>query len=96
MNMLPAFISDMCGIVMPRDHAPYACRREAARSPLSMTQDDEGIYTVTYQGHVLGWIGSMNVDRMEGKSYRAISASGAVYRCPSLRLAKNAIVAAAI
>jgi hypothetical protein len=95
MDMLPHDIVDLCGIVM--DHRPPACtRRGVDPSPLTLTQEDDGIYTLSYRGAVLGWIGSLGTDRTEGKAYRAITASGAVHHCYSLATAKNTIIAAAI
>ena len=95
MDTLPRDIVDLCGIMMDPMPAPCA-RRGLDPSPLSLTQEEDGIYTVSYRGAVLGWIGSLVSDRREGKAYRAITASGAVHHCYSLATAKNAIIAAAI
>ena len=95
MDTLPRDIVDLCGIVMDPMPAPCA-RRGVDPSPLTLTQGKDGIYTVSYRGAVLGWIGSLVSDRREGKTYRAITASGAVYHCYSLATAKSAIIAAAI
>ncbi len=95
MDMLPNHIVDLCGIVMGASHDPCT-RRGVDPSPLTMTQGKDGIYTVSYRGAVLGWIGSLGSDRREGKTYRAITASGAVHHCYSLATAKNTIIAAAI
>ena len=95
MDTLPRDIVDLCGIMMDPMPAPCA-RRGLDPSPLSLTQEEDGIYTLSYRGAVLGWIGSLQSDRREGKAYRAITASGAVHHCYSLATAKNAIIAAAI
>jgi len=96
MDMLPRDIVDLCGIVMDAPTpAPAPARRGVDSSPFSLTQEDNGIYTLSYRGDVLGWIGSVQTDRTEGKTYRAITASGEVHHCYSLATAQCAIIAAA-
>lgn len=94
MDMLPRDIADLCAIRLERSARTAA---PGTLSPsLSLTQGDDGVYTLTYRGDVLGWIGSLAQDRREGNTYRAISTSGGVRHCPSLKLAKDFLIAAAI
>lgn len=95
MDMLPRDIADLCGIQMDRSPpAPVAgCRMPEA---LTLTQGEDGVYTLSYRGETLGWIGPIKLDRREGNAYRAISATGMVKHCWSLGLAKEYLIETAI
>jgi len=95
MDMLPRDIADLCGIRMDRS-PPAPLAREPMGTALTLTQGDDGVYTLSYRGETLGWIGSIKLNRREGNTYRAISASGTVKHCWSLGLAKAFLIETAI
>ena len=95
MDQLPRDIADLCGIQMDRS-APAPLARGTMTPALTLVQGEDGVYTLSYRGKSLGWIGSIKLDRREGNSYRAISATGTVKHCWSLGLAKAFLIETAI
>lgn len=95
MDQLPRDIADLCGIQMDRS-VPALVARDTSPPSLSLTKGDDEVYTLTYRDREIGWINTVTLDRKEGHTYRAVSATGMVKHCWSLTLAKTFLIETAI
>lgn len=93
MNKLPKHIADLCGIITDTLEAPTFGRGEI-KSPLQMAKDDDqDLWTVTYDGEEIGWITPITYANRDAKHYRAVSVHGPMKHTYSLGLARSFIMA---
>jgi hypothetical protein len=93
MNELPKHIADLCGIITDTLEAPTFGRGEI-KSPLQVIKDDDqDLWTVTYNGEEIGWITPITYANRDAKHYRAVSVHGPMKHTYSLGLARSFIMA---
>ena len=80
--MLTEFLDDMFPEYPAKETAPISKKPD----PVSLTKDDDGVWTLTFNGTILGWINSVTYTG----DYRAMSkVSYEIKHFPSMAGAKN-------
>ena len=93
MTDLPKHIADLCGIITDKLEQKTFGRGEI-KSPLQMVKDDdEDLWTVTYNGQEIGWITPITYANRDSTHYRAVSVHGPMKHTYTLGLARSFIMA---
>lgn len=89
MDALPKAIADMCGVVMTAPDKKEAPARAPGTNPIQLKEEGDGTFTLTYFDKVVGWINVTELDKREGKTYRAVTVHGDVRLCFSKKEARD-------